>query len=125
MAFLAQAQRVLTEYEVCIDYIKALPKYTIEKPYILGLDIALSNESSRTNLECGSRRLKASDARDARAEMSVEAQGFEILTIPPETMNDHFGHIDAKRRLRASGSYCPRGSRQTKLLIYDHAVSHI
>ncbi|KAL6830014.1 hypothetical protein V8C40DRAFT_263823 [Trichoderma camerunense] len=112
---------LLKEHQVNVEYVKPLPKYTAEKPYILGLDIALSDESIRTNLEFEQKQLNVSDARSVRDELSVEAQGFELLTIPSEIMALHFNDIDSRNETKGVQSLLSQRFKTDKVYLYDHA----
>ena len=119
---LEQIRHLLKGHEVNVEYVKPLPKYTAEKPYILGLDIALSDELIRTNLEFERKQLNVSDARSVRDELSVEAQGFELLTIPSEIMALHFNDINSRNETKGVQSLLSQRFNTDKVYLYDHAV---
>jgi hypothetical protein len=122
MTSLEKTRHLLKDYGVNIEYVKPLAKYATEKPYILGLDIALPDESSRTNLEYERRQLNASDARSVRAGLSVETCGFELITIPSEIMALHFHGLDPKNETEGVRSLLSQRFNTDRVYLYDHAV---
>ncbi|OKO93440.1 hypothetical protein PENSUB_12503 [Penicillium subrubescens] len=122
MASLLHIRQGLQQYSVRIEYLKPLAKYNREKPYLLGLDIPLADESGRSNLEFESITLKAADARIVRDRLSVECHGFELLTLPPEVMARHFDHNDKRLEMEGVHAILANKFKTDKVIVYDHAL---
>lgn len=115
----------LDKYLVGVEYLKPLPKYGTEKPYLLALDIPLADEADRTNLEFEEVRLEAADSRRVRCHISLESMGFELRTLPPELMERYFDSSRSDKRAEMDGVSALLTDRfaAEKVIVYEHAVS--
>jgi hypothetical protein len=90
-----------------VEYLKSLDKYRVEKPYSLGFDVELKDESERTNLECEERDIIIHNLREKLQEVNIKGHGFELHPIPADVMDRYFADSQPSTRLKEQ-LLCPR-----------------
>lgn len=72
----------LPSTEITLEYLDRLPKYLVEKPYQLALDVPLEDEADRTNVEFKRHSVKLLDIRSISDQIRLEHHGFQLLKLP-------------------------------------------
>lgn len=119
---LAQLRLKSTPEFAIIKHLKPLPKYEQEKPYILGYGIPLQDESTRNNLEFEEKKVAIYDARGIRDELSVEKNGFELLSISRSEIELHFQDSSALTNLQGVELLLEKRFETEHVFCYDHAI---
>ena len=122
MLCLASALSTLQPTVVTIQYLRSLPIYETEKPYLLAYDVPLGNESKRTNLEFEEATVSAFDLRPARDAVRLEHHGFELLRVPTGHMLGRSSPLNPHLDMTGVEELFRERFKAQRVILYDHAV---
>lgn len=108
--------------EAVVSYLKPLDRYELEKPYILGYEIPLKDETVRNNLEFEEKRVPIYDVRCIRNTLSVDQNGFELLSIPQAELDRYFSSSASSENLEGVACLLRSHFATEHIFCYDHAV---
>ncbi|KAI1317384.1 hypothetical protein F5Y16DRAFT_419645 [Xylariaceae sp. FL0255] len=103
-----------------LEYLRRLPQYQYEKPYTIGYDIPLVIESSRSNLDFEEHWFDVSDVRQCLDTLSLERDGFEVVSLSERLMSTHFMSDDKLMESRGVQSVLKDRFLSELVVVYDH-----
>lgn len=105
-----------------VEYLKDLDRYKAEKPYTLGFDIELEDESERTNLECEKRDIVIHDLREKWREVNINDHGFELQPLPADVVDTYFADIEPLAEIEGAALVLRKRFKTEHVIVFDHRV---